>query len=212
MARPLRIEYPGAYYHVTPRGNEQKDIFKSQLGRKKFLYYLESSVVRYGAVITDFILGYFGGNTHEGAKQKYRKFVEGVLGKEYVSPLEATIASTILGSEKFVREVSKKHLGERKTERNVPAVKMLKMRLPLDEIIDIVKKELGEDGDLARKVSIFFCRKYSGAKLREIGEPFGISDAAVSQTSRRLELKAEEDRQLKKMINRIEVTLGDVIC
>jgi len=27
-----------------------------------------------------------------------------------------------------------------------------------------------------------------------------------------LELKAEEDRQLKKMINRIEVTLGDVIC
>jgi len=30
MARPLRIEYPGAHYHVTSRGNERKDVFKSQ--------------------------------------------------------------------------------------------------------------------------------------------------------------------------------------
>ena len=27
MARPLRITYPGAFYHVTSRGNERKDIF-----------------------------------------------------------------------------------------------------------------------------------------------------------------------------------------
>jgi hypothetical protein len=27
MARPLRIQYPEAYYHVTCRGNEQKKIF-----------------------------------------------------------------------------------------------------------------------------------------------------------------------------------------
>ena len=34
MARPLRIEYPGALYHVTSRGNERKDIFTSQRGEK----------------------------------------------------------------------------------------------------------------------------------------------------------------------------------
>ena len=28
MARPLRIEYPGAYYHVINRGNNQEKIFK----------------------------------------------------------------------------------------------------------------------------------------------------------------------------------------
>lgn len=27
MARPWRIEYEGAYYHVLSRGNEQRDIF-----------------------------------------------------------------------------------------------------------------------------------------------------------------------------------------
>src|SRR6266436_5981780 len=51
MARPLRIECPGAFYHVTSRGNEQKDVFKSQKDREKFLSYVESAVVRYGAVV-----------------------------------------------------------------------------------------------------------------------------------------------------------------
>jgi len=29
MARPLRITFPGAFYHVTSRGNERKAVFKS---------------------------------------------------------------------------------------------------------------------------------------------------------------------------------------
>jgi hypothetical protein len=37
MARPLRIEYPSTFYHVTSRGNEQKDVFKSQKDREKLL-------------------------------------------------------------------------------------------------------------------------------------------------------------------------------
>jgi hypothetical protein len=28
MARPLRVEYPGAYYHVINLGNNQEQIFK----------------------------------------------------------------------------------------------------------------------------------------------------------------------------------------
>ena len=51
MARQLRIEYPDAYYHVTARGNERKEIFKSDKDRVKFLSYLESAVKRYDAVI-----------------------------------------------------------------------------------------------------------------------------------------------------------------
>lgn len=51
MARPLRIEYPGALYHVTSRGNEQKEIFKSRRDREQFLSYLESATERYGAVV-----------------------------------------------------------------------------------------------------------------------------------------------------------------
>ena len=56
MGRPLRIEYPGAHYHVTSRGNERKDVFKSQKDREQFLSYLESAVSRYEAVIHAYCL------------------------------------------------------------------------------------------------------------------------------------------------------------
>lgn len=314
MARPLRIEYPGAFYHVTSRGNEQKDVFKSQRDREKFLEYLASATSRYGAVVhayclmsnhyhllletpeenlsqimrhingayttyfnvkrkraghlfqgrykailveadqyatelsryihlnpvragmavkpeeykwssyrsyisrdkaiewlkTEFILGYFGGKVPD-ANNKYRQFVEDLLDSEYDSPLKATVASTILGSEGFVREISDRYLGEKKADRSVPAVKGLATRPSMDDIINKIKTLLGESDELTRSVSLYFCQKHSGAKLKEIGERFGISDAAVSQASRRLVLKTGKDQELKKMIGRVEALLGGVM-
>ncbi len=34
MARPLRIEFPGAFYHLTPRGNDGKAVFRSKCDRE----------------------------------------------------------------------------------------------------------------------------------------------------------------------------------
>lgn len=51
MARPLRIEFPGAFYHITCRGNERNAVFKSLRDRERFLSYLGSATDRYGAVI-----------------------------------------------------------------------------------------------------------------------------------------------------------------
>jgi integrase len=42
MARPLRIVYVGAFYHITARGNERKNIFRSRKDYEKFLSYLAS--------------------------------------------------------------------------------------------------------------------------------------------------------------------------
>lgn len=71
MARPLRIEYPGAYYHVTSRGNERKAIFRDQTDREKFLDLL-------GRAVRDFQLrlhGYVLMNNH------YHLLVETPKGK-----------------------------------------------------------------------------------------------------------------------------------
>jgi putative transposase len=51
MARALRIQFPGAFYHVTSRGNDRQPVFKSSRDREKFLSYLESATERYGAVV-----------------------------------------------------------------------------------------------------------------------------------------------------------------
>lgn len=37
MARQLRLEYPGALYHITARGNEQQTIFRDETDRQHFL-------------------------------------------------------------------------------------------------------------------------------------------------------------------------------
>jgi len=37
MVRPLRIEYPGAWYHVNSRGNEKKKIYRDDQDKRKFL-------------------------------------------------------------------------------------------------------------------------------------------------------------------------------
>jgi REP element-mobilizing transposase RayT len=47
MSRPLRIEYPGAFYHVMHRGNAGSDLFKSDRDREKFLDYISKAVERY---------------------------------------------------------------------------------------------------------------------------------------------------------------------
>jgi REP element-mobilizing transposase RayT len=47
MARPLRIEYPGAVYHITSRGNEKKAVFKSDQDRINFLNTLQHVNKRY---------------------------------------------------------------------------------------------------------------------------------------------------------------------
>ena len=56
MARPLRIAFPGAFYHVTARGNERKAVFKSIRDRQKFLEYLETATARYNALIHAYCL------------------------------------------------------------------------------------------------------------------------------------------------------------
>ncbi|MBU1568359.1 MAG: transposase [Proteobacteria bacterium] len=312
MARPLRLQYPGACYHVTSRGNEKKPIFRNQKDREKFLAYLESAVVRYGAIIhvwclmgnhyhlfletptgnlsqimrhingayttyfnvkwkrtghlfqgrykailveadhyaaelsryihlnpvragiidtpegylwssyrsyigqntspawlkTEFILGYFDGKT-ASAKNGYREFVEERLKCEYGSPLQATVASTLLGSPEFVRDVTVKYLGEKQDNRNVPAARELLQRPSIDAILQKVQVELSGEKHL-KNIGIYCCHRYSGAKLKELGDYFGISGAAVSQASRRLVLKTETDPRLKKLIQRLEDTLGFV--
>ena len=47
MARPLRIEYLGAVYHLTSRGNARRKIFRDHQDRETFLETLASVVKRY---------------------------------------------------------------------------------------------------------------------------------------------------------------------
>ncbi len=56
MARPLRIEYAGAVYHVTSRGNARQKIYLDDADRELFLGKLSEARERYRFVVHAYCL------------------------------------------------------------------------------------------------------------------------------------------------------------
>jgi len=310
MARPLRITYPGAFYHVTSRGNEQKDLFKSQRDREKFLEYLESATERYGAVFhaycllsnhyhllietpegnlsqimrhingayttyfnvkrkraghlfqgrfrailveadeyatvlsryihlnpvragmvarpedyrwssyrsyigqkteiewlkIDYILGYFG-NRGKDAGKKYRTFVEELIGQEYDNPLHGISGTAILGTSGFVEMVTATYLAAREVDRAVPEIRQYKVFPEPEEIQKAASSVMEENEKLARQVAMYLCHKYSGKKLREIGNLFGVGETAIAESRRLLTRKLDQNKKLCEKVEKVKAML-----
>ena len=56
MSRPLRIEFKGALYHVTSRGDRKEKIFENDKDREEFLKVLSLVVKRYNWLIHAYCL------------------------------------------------------------------------------------------------------------------------------------------------------------
>ena len=56
MARPLRIEFQGAWYHVMNRGTGRKAIFRTDADRRHFLKLLATLDTRFNAGIHAYCL------------------------------------------------------------------------------------------------------------------------------------------------------------
>ena len=56
MARPLRLEYPGALYHVCSRGHERGGIFRDDADRNGFLKMLARVVEEHGWIVHSYCL------------------------------------------------------------------------------------------------------------------------------------------------------------
>ena len=306
MARALRITFPDAFYHVTSRGNERKDIFKDKGDKGKFLEYLESASQRYDAVIhayclmdnhyhllletplgnlsqimrhingayttyfnlrhsrsghlfqgrykailvdideyakelsryihlnpvrakkvetpqeydwssykfyigrqkppewlyRDFILGYFGYNISD-AQKKHQIFVDVLVNKEYDSPLNDVVSSTLLGGPDFIAFIKDKFLSGKKPDKDIPALKELSQKVVMRDIFDEVESVFREKTTLARDIKILLCQRYTCEKLKDIGIHFGIGESGVSQASRRAAQKIEKDKKLKRKIDKM---------
>ena len=303
MARQLRIEFPGAFYHVTARGNERKAVFKSIKDREQFFSYLESASNRYGAIIhayclmdnhyhilietplgnlskimqhinsayttyfnikrdrsghlfqgryksilvevdeyakelsryihlnpvrakmvktpeeyqwssysyyadkrkapewlyRDFILGYFGKRLST-SQRNYRKFVHSLVGEVYDSPFTDVIYSVILGSQEYAQEIKDTFLKKIPQDRELPSLLELVDSPDIDIISKIVDSVIQTDDRLAKQIKLYFCHRYSGLKLKEIGKYFGIGESGVSQTSHRLSDKLKRNKKLSKKV------------
>ena len=67
---------------------------------------------------------------------------------------------------------------------------------------------MGEKEKLARQVGMYLCHKYSGKKLRDIGDHFGVGETAIAEARRLLSRKIEKDQQLCGEVETVKAVLG----
>jgi len=158
----------------------------------------------------DFILEYFKGNGMSSFA-RYRDFVMSKVGNDD-SPLEGTVASTILGSDNFIEKIHENFIKGREKNRDLPALSKLSSSPDINEIYNSIKSVIRDDLSFSRNYAIYLCRNFSGKTLKEIGKYFGISEAAVSQTNYRFCHKLAKDKKLKKRIDELlrKITLFKV--
>lgn len=105
MARPLRIEYPGAWYHVMNRGANRKFIFNSDEHRKLFLTLLEEIIRLYSIEIHSYCL--MGNHYHLLVKTllpnlgKAMQYLNGVYTQKF-NQLEKSDGSLFRGRYKAI--------------------------------------------------------------------------------------------------------------
>ncbi len=87
MSRPLRIEFPGAVYHVTARGNRRSTIFADDADRHALLDILAKALDRYNATALAYCL--MGNHyhlvlrTHEANLSGPMRYLNSVYSQRY---------------------------------------------------------------------------------------------------------------------------------
>jgi len=84
MSRPLRLEFEGAFWHITSRGNERKDIFRQDGDRLLFLGLLATAVKRFRWRLHEYCL--MTNHYHLVIETPFRTLAKGMhwLNSEYV--------------------------------------------------------------------------------------------------------------------------------
>ena len=87
MARPLRLEYEGALYHVTARGNAQQPIYLDDTDRKQFLQLLGEEIDQ----------------QREDGKESFAAILDSAVSR--LRPVSMAAATTILGLIPLLQDV-----------------------------------------------------------------------------------------------------------
>jgi putative transposase len=87
MARPLRIEFPGAVYHVSARGNNRQAIFSGDSDKELFLYILQQTLKSHNVLCFAYCLMtnhyHLMIETPEGNLSHFMKQLNGMYSQRY---------------------------------------------------------------------------------------------------------------------------------
>ena len=139
---------------------------------------------------------------------EYRRFVEALGGKDYESPLNGVVGSTILGNDGFINDIKETHLNHKHTDRNVPALREFTERPTIEQIAAEVAMMLENEPALSKRVKLYLCHRHTGKRLKEIGEYFKVTESGVSQARHRVAVALEKDKKLSVIVESIKQKLN----
>ena len=157
------------------------------------------------------VLEEYGGES-KGARKSYREAIKADLdgGLEIKDKI---FNQSILGGDEFIEWVKEKYL-ERGKGREIPAMRAIQRYRSHEAILMALEGETGKGFDeikkekgLYRQIAMDLLYRIGGLKGREIGRIMGVGYTAVSQERRRLREKAERDKKIQTLIQRIERNL-----
>jgi hypothetical protein len=88
--------------------------------------------------------------------------------------------------------------GGKKPDKYLPALKKLLPKVSIKDVSNEVESVYVNEPVLSRSVKMFFCKRMTGEKLKDIGSYFDVGESGVSQASRRVHDKMTKDKKFKK--------------
>ncbi|MDD5557924.1 MAG: hypothetical protein PHN82_11870 [bacterium] len=192
MARPLRIQYEGAWYHVTSRGNEKAAIFRDDHDRSRFLGLLEDKVRQSGVEV----------HCHCLMKNHFKE--QG--------------AQRILGREGFIEWVYDEHVEGRPDEREysrmyeiAPCITTGEVAAEVARVFQAREKDLFRrySRGVARRVFMELCYRLMSPRmtLRRIAAEVLASPPGLIINRRRLNAALLRDRRLARKVDAVQRAL-----
>jgi len=177
--------------------------YRGYIGSEK-----ESAWVEYSWVLSQF------GRYRNGARRKYKEYTEETLRRKVENPLEKLHGQVILGGEEFIDRVKEMFKGKA-LSREILERKRLEDHLTLDGVLKRISRAFRVDEDsirskggranTARKVAIYFAKRYTGLGNEQIARFFGgILYSAVSKAYSKLKEEMLADKRLSGLIDELD--------
>lgn len=171
-----------------------------------------SSEKRQDFIDYEMVLSHMGGDNRSGRKQ-YQQFIRWAIDNEIDNPLKLGKGHGIVGKNDFIQWVKEKFVNKEAPSREQPAMRELGRELQPERLIDHFaalvdkdKEELCQRGrhSLERSMLMELLYRYGRLSQPEIGRLVGGVDySAVSQARKRLQVKLERERKLKRRFEQI---------
>jgi hypothetical protein len=157
------------------------------------------------------VLKLFNDNA-EIARSAYIEFVTRGIGVGAPSLIKNSVRRGILGSEEFIKRITREYLGDAltKPDREKPQLRKLREKPDLLQVLSVAEKILGPRNKYLIPIAVLVSHENSALKLKEIGEFFSLSISSVSNACSKARAAIAGNLALTQALKEIEQGIAEM--